>query len=140
MCEYINGAIIQEDFTMEKTIYDESNGLWYELRGDYYYPCLTVPAEEEKPIGIWGQRHLRYIKAERKALYTELLASGRLNTYLADKSEQATEQILLLAKQMAEREGVTEQLIAQDKMLWVQRMNSIRDRAMEIVNHELIYA
>jgi len=140
MCEYINGAIIQEDFTMEKTIYDESNGLWYELRGDYYYPCLTVPAEEEKPIGIWGQRHLRYIKAERKALYTELLTSGRLNTYLADISEQATEQILLLAKQMAEREGVTEQLKAQDQMLWVQRMNSIRDRAMEIVNHELIYA
>ena len=140
MCEYINGAIIQEDFTMEKTIYDESNGLWYELRGDYYYPCLTVPAEEEKPIGIWGQLHLRYIKAERKALYTELLTSGRLNTYLADISEQATEQILLLAKQMAEREGVTEQLKAQDQMLWVQRMNSIRDRAMEIVNHELIYA
>ena len=140
MCEYINGAIIQEDFTMEKTIYDESNGLWYELQGDYYYPCLTVPAEEEKPIGIWGQRHLRYIKAKRKALYTELLTSGRLNTYLADISEQATEQILLLAKQMAEREGVTEQLKAQDQMLWVQRMNSIRDRAMEIVNHELIYA
>ena len=127
MCEYINGAIIQEDFTMEKTIYDESNGLWYELRGDYYYPCLTVPAEEEKPIGIWGQRHLLYIKAERKALYTELLTSSRLNTYLADISEQATEQILLLAKQMAEREGVTEQLKAQDQMLWVRRMNNIRD-------------
>ncbi len=123
-----------------KTIYDESNGLWYELRGDYYYPCLTVPAEEEKPIGIWAQRHLRYIKAERKALYTELLTSGILNTYLADISEQATEQILLLAKQMAEREDVTEQLKAQDQMLWVQRMNSIRDRAMEIINHELIYA
>ncbi len=125
---------------MEKTIYNESNGLWYELQGDYYIPCLTVPAEEEKPIGIWGQRHLRYIKTEREALYTELLTSGRLNTYLADISEQATEQILLLAKQMAEREGVTEQLKAQDQMLWVQRMNSIRDRAMEIVNHELIYA
>ena len=81
MCEYINGTIIQEDFTMEKTIYNESNGLWYELQGDYYIPCLTVPAEEEKPIGIWGQRHLRHIKQERKALYTELLTSGRLNTY-----------------------------------------------------------
>ena len=112
---------------MEKTIYDERNGLWYEHRGDYYYPCLTVPAEEEKPIGIWGQRHLLYIKAERKALYTELLTSSRLNTYLADISEQATEQILLLAKQMAEREGVTEQLKAQDQMLWVRRMNNIRD-------------
>ncbi len=125
---------------MEKTIYDESNGLWYELRGDYYIPCLTVPAEEERPIGIWGQRHLRYIKAERKALYTELLITGRLNTYLADINEQATERMLLLTEQMAEREGVTEQLKAQDQMLWVQRMNNIRDRAMEIVDHDLIYA
>ena len=125
---------------MEKTIYDESNGLWYELRGDYYIPCLTVQAEEERPIGIWGQRHLRYIKAERKALYTELLITGRLNTYLADINEQATERMLLLTEQMAEREGVTEQLKAQNQMLWVQRMNNIRDRAMEIVNHDLIYA
>lgn len=139
MCEYINGTIIQEDFTMEKTIYNESNGLWYELQGDYYIPRLTVPAEEEKPIGIWGQRHLRYIKQERKALYTELLTSGRLNTYLADINEQAAEQMLLLTEQMAEREGVTEQLKAQDQMQWVQRMNNIRDRATEIVNHDLIY-
>ena len=99
---------------MEKTIYDESNGLWYELRGDYYFPCLTVPAQEERPIGIWGQRHLRYIKAERKTLTTELLTSGRLNTYLADVNDQAEKQMLLLTKQMAEREGVTEQLKAQD--------------------------
>ena len=140
MCKYINGAIIQEDFTMEKTIYDESNGLWYELRGDYYIPCLTVPAQEERPIGIWGQWHLRYIKTERNALYTELLTSGRLNTYLADINEQATKLMLLLTQQMAEREGVTEQLKAQDQMLWVQQMNNIRDRAMEIVNHELIHA
>ena len=140
MCEYINGAIIQEDFTMEKTIYDESNGLWYELRGDYYIPCLAVPAQEERPIGIWGQRHLQYIKKERKALYTELLSSSRLNTYLADINEQATAQMRLLITQLAEREGVTEQLKAQDQMLWVQRMHNIRDRAMEIVNHELIYA
>ena len=140
MCEYISGTIIQEDFTMEKTIYDESNGLWYELRGDYYFPCLTVPAQEERPLGIWGQRHLNYIKQERKALYTELVTSGRLNTYLADINEQATEQMLLLTKQMAEREGVTEQLKAQNQMLWVQLMNNIRDRAMEIINHDLIYA
>ena len=125
---------------MEKYIFDKSNGLWYELQGDYYIPCLTLPAKEEKPIGIWGQRHLRYIKQERKALYTELQASGRLNSYLADINEQATEQMLLLIKQMAEREGVTEQLKAQDQMLWEQRMNNIRDRAMEIVNHDLIYA
>lgn len=140
MCEYINDAIIQEDFAMEKTIYDENNGLWYELRGDYYIPCLTVPAQEERPIGIWGQRHLRYIKQERKALYTELLTSGRLNAYLADINEQAEEQMLLLTKQMAEREDVTEQLKAQDQMLWVQQMNNIHDRATEFVNHDLIYA
>jgi len=77
MCEYINGAIIQEDFNMEEYIFDKSNGLWYELQGDYYIPCLTVPVQDEKPIGIWGQRHLRYIKAERKAMYTELLTNGR---------------------------------------------------------------
>jgi hypothetical protein len=125
---------------MEKYIFDESNGLWYELQGDYYVPCLIVPAQDERPIGIWGQRHLRYIKAERKVLYTELLTSGKLNSYLANINEQAMEQMLLLTKQMAEREGITEQLKAQDQMLWVQRMNNIRDRAMEIVNHELIYA
>lgn len=124
---------------MEKYIFDKCNGLWYELRGDYYIPCLIVPAEEERPIGIWGQRHLRYIKAERKALYTELLTTGRLNTYLADINEQAAEQMLLLTKQMAEREGVTEKLKAQDQMLWVQQMNNIRDRAMEIILQELIY-
>lgn len=125
---------------MEKYNFDEGNGLWYELRGDYYFPCLTIPAQEERPIGIWGQRHLRYIKTERKALYTELLTSGRLNTYLANINEQATAQMLLLTEQMAEREGVTEQLKAQDQRLWVQQMNNIQHRAMEIVNHDLIYA
>ena len=125
---------------MEKTIYDENNGLWYELQGDYYIPCLAVPAQEERPIGIWGRRQLQYIKKEHKTLYTELLTSGRLNTYLADINEQATEQMLLLTRQLSEREGVTEQLKAQDQMLWVQRMNNIRDRAIEIVIHNLIYA
>ena len=124
---------------MEKYILDKSNGLWYELQGDYYIPCLTVPVEEDKPIGIWGQRHLRYIKQERKALYIELLTSGKLNAYLANINEQATEQILLLTKQMAECEGVTEQFKEQNQMLWVQRMNNIRDMATEIVNHDLIY-
>ena len=125
---------------MEKYILDKSNGLWYELQGDYYIPCLTVPVEEDKPIGIWGQRHLRYIKQERKALYIEMLTSGKLNAYLANINEQATEQMLLLTKQMAECEGVTEQFKEQDQMLWVQRMNNIRHRTMEFVNHELIYA
>ena len=138
MCEYVNNAIIQEDFNMEKYIFDENNGLWYELQGDYYIPGLTVPAEG-KPIGIWGRRHLQYIKKERKPLYMELMTSGRLNTYLADINEKATEQMLLLVKQMAEHEGFTEELKVQDQMLWVQRMNNSRDRATELVNHELIY-
>ena len=123
---------------MEKYVYDENNGLWYELQGDYYIPCLTLPTEEEKPIGIWGQRHLRYIKQECKALYTELLTSGRLNAYLANINEQAENMFFELVKQMTAQEGITEKLKAQDQMLWVQRMNSIRDRAMEIVNSELI--
>ena len=125
---------------MEKYIYDKNNSLWYELQGDYYIPCLTVSAQEDRPIGLWGRRHLRFIKTERKALYTELLTGGRLNTYLADVNDQAEKQMLLLTKQMAERESITELLKAQNQMLWVQRMNNIRDRAIEIVNHELIYA
>ena len=125
---------------MEKYIYDENNGLWYELRGDNYIPCLTLPAQEEIPIGIWGQRHLRYIKQERRALYTELQVTGKLNSYLADLNEQAENMFLELVKHLAAREGVTEHFKAQDQMLWVQRMNSIRDRAIETVNHDLIYA
>ena len=125
---------------MEKNIYDEKNGLWYELQGDYYIPCLRLPDEDQRPIGVWEQRHLRYIRQHRKALYTELKTSGKLNGYLADLNEQAESMFLELVKQMAAREGVTEQLKAQDQMLWVQLMNNIRDRAMEIVNHDLIYA
>lgn len=125
---------------MQKQIYDEKNGLWYELHGDYYLPCLTVPDEEHRPIGIWGQRHLRYIKQHRKALYTELQITGKLNGYLADLNEQAEDMLFRLIEQMAESEGITEALKAQDQMLWVQRMNNIRDRAMEVVNNDLIYA
>ena len=125
---------------MEKQIYDEKNGLWYELRGDYNLPCLTVPHEKQRPIGIWGQRHLRYIRQHRKALYTDLQITGKLNGYLADLNEQAENMFFELLKQMAVREGITEQLKAQDQMLWVQRMNNIRNRAMEVVNNDLIYA
>lgn len=125
---------------MEKYIYDEKNGLWYELRGDYYLPCLTVPSEGKRPVGVWGQWHLRYLRQHRKALYTELLISGKLNGYLADLNEQVENMFLELVKQLAEGEGVTEQLKAQDQMLWVQRMNNIRDRVMEVVNNDLIYA
>jgi len=124
---------------MEQYIFDKNNGLWYELKGDYYIPCLAVPAEEETPIGIWGQRHLRFIKQERKALYLELLTAGRLNSYLADINAQAEERMIRLMEQMAAREGVTEQVKAQNQMRWVQRMNSIKNRAEEIMLNELIY-
>ncbi len=124
---------------MQKMIYDEKNGLWYELHGDYYFPCLTIPAEKKKPIGVWGQRHLCYIRQHCKALYTELLMTGKLNSYLADLNNQAEDMLFRLIEQIAAREGVTEQLKAQDQMLWVQQMNSIRDRAIEVVNNDLIY-
>ena len=124
---------------MQKQIFDEKNGLWYELHGVYYLPCLIKPLEEQRPVGVWGQRHLRYLRQQRKTLYTELLVSGRLNGYLADLNEQAEAMFLRLIDQMAAREGITEQLKAQDQMLWVQRMNNIRDRAAEVVNSDLIY-
>ncbi|MBQ7491988.1 MAG: TnpV protein [Clostridia bacterium] len=125
---------------MEQYVFNEKNGLWYELQGDYYIPCLTLLAEEERLIGIWGQRHLRYIRQHRKALYTDLLTSDKLNDYLAALNEQAENMFFELVTQMTVLENVTEQLKAQEQMLWVQRMNNIRDRAIEHVNHELIYA
>ena len=130
-----------EDFLMDKYIYDESNGLWYELQGDYYIPCLILPAEKEnKPIGLWGQRHKRYLQEHKRAVYITLLTSGKLNCYLTDIDEQATEMIFRLVEQMAGKEGVTEQLKAENSMLWVGRMNEIQARAREIVNIEIIYA
>ena len=125
---------------MEKVIYDEKNGLWYELQGDYYIPCLKLPEEEQQPIGIWGQRHLRYIKQNRKMLYLNLLTSGKLNGYLSDLDKQAEDMFSRLVKQMAECEGVTEQLKAENQMEWVGRMNNIRSRAKEVINNELIFS
>ena len=124
---------------MKKVIYDEKNSLWYELQGDYYIPCLKLHEEEQQPIGVWGQRHLRYIKQHRKVLYLNLLTSGKLNRYLADIDKQAEEMFSQLVKQMAEREGVTEQLKADNQMEWVGRMNNIRNRSIEIVNAEIIF-
>ena len=124
---------------MDKYIYDEKNGLWYELQGDYYLPCLKLPKEESRHIGRWGQRHLRYLKQHRKGLYSELLISGKLNDYLADLNEQAEKMFSRLVKQLAEKEGVTEAIKAENQLLWVQRMNSIRNDAMEIVSSDLIY-
>lgn len=123
---------------MEKVIYDEKNVLWYELQGDYYIPCLKLPEEEQQPIGVWGQRHLRYIKQNRKVLYLNLLTSGKLNGYLSDLDKQAEEIFSRLVEQMAEREGVTEKLKADNQMKWIGKMNNIRNRAMETVNKEYI--
>ena len=125
---------------MDKYIYDESNGLQYELQGDYYIPCLTLTAEEERPIGIWGQRHKRYLKEYKNVTYTTLLISGKLNSYLADINEQSQERFERLIEQMNQSQGITEQLKAENALEWTGRMNSIRASAMEIVNKEIIYA
>ena len=124
---------------MDKYIYDEMNGLWYELQGDYYLLCLRLPEKVEVHIGVWGQRHRRYLKEHRKTAYTRLLTSGKLNRYLADIDHQAEELFSQLVSQMAAAEGVTETLKASDQMEWVRRTNSIRNRAGEIVESELIY-
>ena len=125
---------------MDKYIYDENNGLWYELQGDYYIPCLTIPEEEQRTIGIWGRRHLRYIREYRKGLYNSLLLSGKLNSYLAELNGQAEDMFLRLVEELAEKEGITEMLKAENQMLWVQRMNAVRGTATESVNNDLIYA
>ena len=124
---------------MEEFITDERTGLRYELVGDYY----LIAGEDEpegRPIGIWGQRHLRYIRKHKVSLYAELLTTGKLNDYLADLNEQAEELFSRLVKQLAEKESVTEALKAENQMLWVQRMNNIRNTAMEVVSNDLIYA
>lgn len=123
---------------MAKTIFEEMGGTYTQV-GDYLLPDLKLPEEEQQPIGVWGQRHRRYLKEHRRATYTALLASGKLNSYLADIDRQAEGMFLRLVKQMAEVEGVTEQLKADNQMEWVGRMNNIRNRAMESVNTELIY-
>ena len=122
----------------EKYITDERTGLKYELVGDYY----LIAGENEpegRPIGIWGQRHLRYIRKHKVSLYAELLTTGKLNDYLADLNEQAEAMFSRLVKQLSEKEGVTEALKAENQMLWVQKMNNLRNVAMEIVSNELIY-
>ena len=124
---------------MDKYIYDDKNGLWYDLQGDYYIPCLILPAEKEQPIGLWGQRHLRYLKEYHRNTYTTLLTSGRLNTYLADIDKQAQERMERLTEQMKQAQGITEQLKAENQMEWVRLMNNIRNRATEIVTANLIY-
>jgi len=125
---------------MEKYIYNERNGLWYELQRDYYIPCLGLDEGENQPIGMWGRKYLRYIKEHRPVLHTTLLLSGKLNSHLAEINQRASEMFDLLIKQLVEKEGITEQLNATDQMAWVGAMNNIRNRAEEIVNTEIIYA
>ena len=124
---------------MKKHIYDENNGLWYELIGDYYIPVLTLSSDEQRPIGKWGRMHRDYLKEYRPILFNDLILNGQLWTYLADLNEQAQERILLITEQLKAAEGVTEYLKASDPMAWVGVMNNIRNRAEEIVLHELIY-
>ncbi len=123
---------------IKKQIYDETNGLWYELVGDYYIPVLDLPSEEQRPIGKWGRMHREYLKDCRPILFNDLVLSGQLWTYLADLNKQAQERLPLMIEQMKASEGVTEDMKASDQMTWVGAMNSIHNRAEEIVLQELI--
>ncbi|NBK80367.1 TnpV protein [bacterium D16-76] len=123
---------------MAKTIFGEMGGTYTQV-GDYFLPDLILPEEETKPVGVWGQRHRRYLKEHKRATYITLLTRGKLNSYLADIDEQAEDMFSRLVKQMAEREGVTEQLKADNQMKWVAQMNNIRSKAAEIVNHNIIF-
>ena len=125
---------------MEKYIYDQNNGLWYELQGDYYIPCLVLEENDTPTIGMWGRRHLSYLRERRPVLHTSLVLSGKLHSYLAEVDNRATEMLDRLVKQMAAQQGITEQMKAQDQMAWVQRMNNIRNAAEEIANAEIIFA
>lgn len=124
---------------MEKYIYDNSNGLWYELHGDYYLPCLVIPEEEIRTIGIWGRKHQQYLREHRPIIYTDLVLGGKLFSYLAGIDTQARNKLDLLVTQLAEKEGINEHLKAQNQLAWVRAMNNIRNRAEEIVLKELIY-
>ena len=124
---------------MEKYKYDESNGLCYELRGDYYLPCLKLPEEKHQPIGIWGHRHHVYLRRNKRIIFWSLLFSGELTSYLADIDQQAEEMFERLVKQMAAAEGVTERLKSDNQMVWVRKMNNIRSLASEIVNNKIVF-
>ena len=123
---------------MKKTIFEEMGGT-YIRQGDYLIPCLTLPEEEQRFIGVWGQRHLRYLKEHKRTVYITLLTSGKLNSYLADIEEQAQERFERIIEQMKQEQGITEQLKAENQMEWVSRMNNIQACAREVVNAELIY-
>ena len=123
---------------MKKTIFEEMGGT-YIRHGDYLIPCLTLPEKEQRFIGVWGQRHKRYLKEHKSAIYITLLTSGRLNSYLADIEEQAQELFERIVEQMKQAQGITEQLKAKNQMEWVARMNNIQVCARNIVDEEMIY-
>lgn len=123
---------------MEKTLFEQMGGTYTRV-GDYFLPDLKLPEEKSKHIGIWGQRHKRYLQEHKRATYTTLLTSGKLNGYLADIDKQAEEMFSRLVEQTAEREGVTEQLKSDNQLEWGRRINNIRNRAIEIINNDLIY-
>ena len=123
---------------MKKTIFERMGGT-YIRQGDYLIPCLTLPEEEQRYIDVWGQRHLRYLKEYRKEIYLNLLTSGRLNSYLADIDEQAEDMFSRLVKEYADRQGITEQLKAENQLEWVDRMNNIQACVREVVEKEIIY-
>ena len=123
---------------MKKTIFEEMGGT-YIRHGDYLIPCLTLPEEEQRFIGVWGQRHLRYLKEYSRSVYLNLLTSGRLNDYLADIEEQAQERFERIVEKMKRAQGITEQLKAENQMEWVARMNNLQSCAREIVDKEMIY-
>lgn len=125
---------------MEEYIYNSSNGLWYELHGDYYLPCLVIPGEEIHAIGIWGRKHQKYLREHRPMVYSDLVLSGKLYGYLADIDTQVRNRLGLLVTQLAEKEDINEHLKEQDQLAWVGAMNNIRNRAEEIMNAELIFS
>jgi len=123
---------------MEKYVFDEINGLWYELHGDYYLPCVTAP--ERKPVGIFGNRYRKHLKQHKNPVYTATLLAGALEDHVAEIDREAEELLDRLIKQMAEQEVIIEQVKARNSMEWVRRMNNIRNLAVEVVNNDLIYA
>lgn len=124
---------------MDKYIFDESNGLWYELQGDYYIPCLILSEEETQPIGLWGQRHKQYLKEHKHVIYTTMLIDGTLNRYLADINQQAEQMFHKLIEEIAKKQGITERMKTESQMEWGRQMNACKAQAEEIVKTDLIY-
>ena len=139
LIELVGKSIHLEDYKMDNRIYDEKNSLWYEKQGDYYIPCIELCEKETQYIGMWGQRHAKYLKRHHRVRYINLLTSGKLNSYLADIDKQAQELFDRLMKQRAELEGITETPKAGNQMEWVRRMNALRSAVTETVNAEVIF-